>query len=253
MPHTQGSLLLAVYAPVLRGNDDRTVAIVHGMERALRDVRMAWRVSDEGKPVALPQRDHWLAEAAARREFPLVCNGDESYPATIFGLETSARSAPGKQPLLDVHAELPLDEKVVVAAVELLEAVAEGAHAMWGHATPSNAAQAITQQIARPVYGPHVPPRGLPILKLPSDLESPEIPYRLGWLNYWSAATARRLRFPDPARDAELLSRSRRTATDGWIVPLTEAPLDLDRPQHLDALLRAYDRFPEIGGRDAPS
>ena len=26
-------------------------------------------------------------------------------------------------------------------------------------------------------------------------------------------------------------------------------PLDLDNPAHLDALLRAYERFPEIGGR----
>jgi len=29
-------------------------------------------------------------------------------------------------------------------------------------------------------------------------------------------------------------------------------PLDLDNPAHLDALLRAYEHFPEIGGRSAP-
>ena len=56
-------------------------------------------------------------------------------------------------------------------------------------------------------------------------------------------------RLPDPARDADLLSRSRRTATDGWVVMLTEAPLDLDNPAHLDALKRAYERLPAIGGR----
>ncbi|WP_430384376.1 DUF5953 family protein [Archangium violaceum] len=33
---------------------------------------------------------------------------------------------------------------------------------------------------------------------------------------------------------------------------LTEAPLDVDNPTHLDALLRAYKRFPESGGRAAP-
>ncbi len=58
--------------------------------------------------------------------------------------------------------------------------------------------------------------------------------------------------FPDPARDAELLSRARRTATGGWVVQLTDAPLDLDNPAHLNALKRAYVRFPEIGGRSAP-
>nr|WP_095976989.1 DUF5953 family protein [Melittangium boletus] len=30
-----------------------------------------------------------------------------------------------------------------------------------------------------------------------------------------------------------------------------DAPLDLDNPAHLDALKRAYERFPEIGGRSA--
>lgn len=55
-----------------------------------------------------------------------------------------------------------------------------------------------------------------------------------------------------PARDAEQLSRARRTASGGWVVPLTNAPLDLDKPSHLDALKRAYERFPEICGRAAP-
>ncbi|HLM43690.1 MAG TPA: DUF5953 family protein, partial [Myxococcaceae bacterium] len=42
------------------------------------------------------------------------------------------------------------------------------------------------------------------------------------------------------------------TSTGGWVVQLTEAPLDLDNPAHLDALKRAYERFPEIGGRATP-
>ncbi len=71
-------------------------------------------------------------------------------------------------------------------------------------------------------------------------------------MNYWSAAAARGIGAPNPARDTELLSRARRTATGGWVVRLTEAPLDLDNPTHLDALKRAYDRFPEIGGRSTP-
>ncbi|KFE68666.1 hypothetical protein DB31_7903 [Hyalangium minutum] len=99
---------------------------------------------------------------------------------------------------------------------------------------------------------PHVPPRGLPALNLPKHLRSSEIPHYLGWLNYWSAATAQALGFPDPARDADLLSRARRTATGGWVVRLTETPLDLDNPAHLEALARAYERFPEIGGRVPP-
>ncbi|HET6261131.1 MAG TPA: DUF5953 family protein [Chloroflexia bacterium] len=104
------------------------------------------------------------------------------------------------------------------------------------------------------VEPPSKPLKSLEIqsVRCSSAMRSPEIPHRLGWLSYWSAAAARAIGFPNPARDAELLSRSRRTATGGWVVRLTDAPLDLDNPAHLDALKRAYERFPEIGGRSAP-
>ena len=109
----------------------------------------------------------------------------------------------------------------------------------------------MAQQFRHPGDEPRVPLYGLPALELPWNRSTPEIPHFLGWLNYWSAAAARAIGFPDPSRDAEQLSRARRTAMGGWLVRLTDTPLDLDNPTHLDALLRAYERFPEIGGRRA--
>jgi len=249
---TRNRLGIIVYAPALVGNDGRTLAVIHGMERAFPGLRLEWMVSEDGRTVALPQRDGWLAEAAERGEFPLLCNGNESYPVTVYGLRTSGRQAPGGQPLLDVHAKLPLDAVGIGAAADVLEGVAEGARALWGHATPSKAAVEMAGQTIDPVHKPGVPPRGLPALNLPKYIRSPEIPHHLGWLNYWSAAAAQAIGFPDPARDADLLSRARLTATGGWVVRLTETPLDLDNPSHLEALLRAYERFPEIGGRVTP-
>ncbi|MCY1035265.1 DUF5953 family protein [Corallococcus sp. BB11-1] len=249
---TQRSLGIIVYAPALLARDGRALAVVHGMERTLPGLRLDWEVSEDGRTVALPQRDTWLAERTRDGGFPLVCNGDERFPVMIYGLQTPVRQAPGGQPLLDVHAELPLDEVVIAAAADVLGGVAEGARAFWGHATPSGAGVEIARQTRDPVHKPGGPPRGLPALKLPEKIRSPEIPHRLGWLNYWSAAAAHAIGFPDPPRDAELLSRARRTATGGWVVQLTDAPLDLDNPAHLDALKRAYERFPEIGGRAAP-
>jgi hypothetical protein len=151
-----------------------------------------------------------------------------------------------------VYAELPLDEPVIASAAAVLEGVAEGARAFWGRATPDGAALDIAYQTAPTLEGPPSPRRGLPALKLFKHIRSPEIPYYLGWLNYWSAAAAQAIGFPDPARDAELLTRARRTPSGGWVVQLTDAPLDLDNPAHLDTLKRAYERFPEIGGRAAP-
>ncbi|MFB1481672.1 DUF5953 family protein [Corallococcus sp. RDP092CA] len=249
---TQSTLGIIVCAPALLARDGRALAVVHGMERAFPGLRLEWKVSEEGRPIALPQRDTWLSEEARDGGFPLVCNGDESFPAMIYGLQTPARQAPGGQPLLDVHAELPLNEVVVAAATDVLGGVAEGAHAFWGHATPSGAGVEIARQTRDPSHKPGIPPRGLPALKLPEQLRAPELPHRLGWLNYWSAAAAKAIGFPDPTRDAELLSRARRTSTGGWVVRLTDAPLDLDNPAHLDMLRWAYERFPEIGGRAAP-
>jgi hypothetical protein len=242
-------LILTVYAPAPLGNDGRALAVVQGMERAFPGLRLEWTVTEGRQLAALPRRDEWLAEATKDGEFPFLCNGDKSYPVMLSGLQKSASLSPGGQPLLDVHAKLPLDAAVIAAATDVLEAVAEGARAYWGHATPDAAALDIAYQTAPTLEGPPSPRRGLPALKLFEHIRAPEIPYYLGWLNYWSAASAQALGFPDPARDAELLTRARRTATGGWLVRLTQAPLDLDNPAHLHALQRAYERFPEIGGR----
>jgi uncharacterized protein DUF5953 len=249
---TQKRLDLNVYAPTLAGNDGRTLAVIRGMELALPGLRLEWEVGKGGRPIELPQREAWLAEAATRGTFPLICNGDASYPVTISGMRRSASASPRGQPQLQVHAKLPLDAAVLSAAAGMLEGMGEGARAFWGHATPDAAAVDIAYQIAPTLEGPPSPRRGLPALKLFEHIRSPEIPYYLGWLNYWSAAAAKAIGFPDPASDAELLMRARRTPSGGWVVQLTDAPLDLDNPAHLDALKRAYERFPQIGGRDSP-
>ncbi|CAM4296711.1 DUF5953 family protein [Corallococcus exiguus] len=249
---TRDRLILNVHAPALTMDDGRTLAVVEGMERAMPGMRLAWEISKEGKPVALSQRDAWLAASAARGEFPLICNGDEDYPVTISGLRRSASSSPGRQPQLQVHAKLPQDTAGIAAAADVLEHVAEGIRAYWGLLAPSSVMQVIADQTGPKRHGPERPPLGLPALKLPEAISAPEIPRHLGWLNYWSAEAAKALGFPAPARDAELLSRARRTATGGWVVRLTDAPLDLGNRAHLAALLWAYERFPEIGGQSVP-
>ncbi len=248
---TQNSLNIIVHAPALVGKDHRTIDSVRGVEKALPGLRLEWRLSKGGRPIALPQRDAWLIESIEDGGFPIVCNGDENYPVTVMGRERAGFFSPVGQAQFEVHAELPLDAAVITAAADVLEAVAEGARAFWGHATPDGAALDIAYQTAPTLQGPPSPRRGLPALKLFEHIRAPEIPYYLGWLNYWSDAAALAIGFPDPARDADLLSRARRTASGGWVVQLTDSPLDLDSPAHLNALLRAYERFPEIGGRSA--
>ncbi|RKH60521.1 DUF5953 family protein [Corallococcus aberystwythensis] len=249
---TQKKLAIIVYAPALVGKDRRTVDSVHGLEKALPDLRLEWRLSKSGRPITLPQRDAWLLESISEGGFPIVCNGDQSYPVTVWGRERDGLFSAGGQSQFEVHAKLPLDEPVIASAAAVLEGIAEGARALWGRATPYEAAVDIAYQTAPTLEGPPSPRRGLPALKPFEHIRSPEIPYYLGWMNYWSAAAAKAIGFPDPARDSELLSRARRTTSGGWLVQLTDTPLDLDNPAHLNTLKRTYERFPEIGGRAAP-
>ncbi|MFE8596559.1 DUF5953 family protein [Archangium violaceum] len=243
---------VVVYAPSLVSGEARPLAIIHGMERALPGLRLGWTTSGKEDLIPLPHRDEWVAANSMDGGFPFLCNEDDNHLVTLAGSENPNGLAAGSPPHFEVHATLLLDAAGITAAADVLESVAEGARAFWGHATPFNAGVDIAQQTSPTLQGPPRPPRGLPALNLPEKIRSPEIPHRLGWLNYWSAAAARAIGFPDPVRDADLLSRSRRTATGGWVVRLSDAPLDLDNPAHLDALKRAYERFPEIGGRSVP-
>jgi hypothetical protein len=84
---------------------------------------------------------------------------------------------------------------------------------------------------------------------LTDKLDAPQQPPMLAWLNYWSPATCEWLGFPDTSRDERLLRLSFRTPRGAWIVQLTPEPLDLDRPDHVEAAAWAYERFPRLGPR----
>jgi hypothetical protein len=249
---TQEHLVLTIHASALADADSRPITIARGMEQALPGLRLNWELSSTGQPIALKQRDNWLDASTLDGQFPILCNGDENYPIMLHGMKTLAGNAPGGQVLCTIHAQLPLDASTTTAATSILENIAEAASAFWGHLSQGGLGLKVSEQRRHSAKAPEHSPHGLPMLELPWKLSSPAIPSHLGWLNYWSEAAARAIGFPDPARDADLLSRARRTASGGWVVPITDTPLDFDIPAHLDALRRAYERLPVIGGRALP-
>ncbi|RJS21900.1 hypothetical protein DRW03_16355 [Corallococcus sp. H22C18031201] len=252
MTATKRFLRLSVYAPALVGNDGRPLSIVHEMERAIPDLRLGWTRSETEDLIALPHRDEWVASHRADGGLPFLCNDDENHVVTVAGWDSPGRLALGSLPRFEVHADWPLDEAGIAAAEDVLAAVGDSARATWGYVDPEGVAVTVAQQFRHLGSASPAPPHGLPFLKLPEELRADEIPHFLGWLNYWSEATARAIGFPDLARDAELLARARRTASGGWVVRLTDTPLDMDNRAHQDTLKRTYERLPEIGGRAAP-
>ncbi|MHA7631714.1 DUF5953 family protein [Corallococcus sp. M7] len=249
MPSNPIELVVIAYAPGSQSNDGRALTIIHGLEQALPGLHLKWTSSEKEDLIPLSNRDEWVVANGLSGKLPFLCNDDDNNLVTISGWENPNGLASEGPPHFEVHADFRMEAFSPIDAANALEAIAVGARALWGHATPFKAAVEIAEQTAPTMAGPPSPPKGLPALKFSWDISSPEIPHRLGWLNYWSAESARAIGYPDPARDADLLSRTRRTETNGWVVQLTDAPLDLDKPAHLDALLRAYDRFPKIGGR----
>jgi hypothetical protein len=218
------------------------------MERAVPGLRLEWTTSERDDLISVTDRDEWVSADRTDNGFPFLCNDDDNRVVTLTGWENALGLGSGGPPHLEVHATLPHDAAGIAAAAAALEAIGEAAQAFWGHVLPAAVADAVAQQYRHPGDERSVPPHRLPWLKHSQCIPAPEIPHCLGWLNYWSGAAARALKFPDRSRDAELLSRARRTPSGGWVVQLTETPLDLDNPAHLEALLRAYARFPEIGG-----
>ena len=231
------SFLLHVRAPALVVDDRRLLSVVHAMERGMPGLRLSWAISDEGEVFPVPRDDVRGTERKSNGSFLLLCNADEAHLVTISRGEIPGALCSGGKPQFFVYADWPVDAPGVAAATDVLEGVAEAADSYWAHVTPNTVTDDFAKQTSQTPGGPSKTPRGLPMLKNAWELRSPDVPRHLGWLNYWSAAAARAIGFPDPARDADLLSRARRTASGGWVVRLTEAPLDLDNPAHLQELL----------------
>jgi hypothetical protein len=225
------------------------VCAVRAIEKFLPWAALRFELSADARPIALADRDRWLLAAAARGELPLISNDDEQRAVILDGWPAAASERVPAQ--LKVSAAFPHEHEVVHHAADILAAVGITLDASWGVASPLLTMGQIAQQIVLDHPVPGRPPPGLPGLAMPQRLGSPFVPHFLGWINYWSKETAVRIRFPDRARETELMARARPVEGGGWVVQLTDAPLDLSIPSHLEALRRAYEVLPAIGGRDA--
>jgi hypothetical protein len=246
-------LVVVSFAPPLAAVDSRPVVVARAIEETWPDERMVWELRRrrgkkyEYDPVEHDEdRDAWLCGEAGDGRIPFVTNAVDDRLITLSGLTEAASLGSGGVAQLYVFGELPGTPPFLERAPAMLARLVSGLDAHWGMVTPEAAHLEIASQVI-PAGSGDTPPRGLPpLLRSFDELDGPNLPHRLGWVNYWSSATAARLRFPDERRDQEWLGRAQQTA-GGWIVRITDEPLDLERAEHLDALQRAYARFGAIG------
>lgn len=143
--------------------------------------------------------------------------------------------------------------------LQTLHDVAESVSAWFGDYTPQPDALLLHLKVADMTHAPAWREAGRAYDVLRNTTELPvlpivnfekwtraDVPFRLGWANYWSDETCRTLGFPDATRDAPLLAHSSRLA-GAWLVRLSPSPLQLSRPADVQLLAQMYRRLPEIG------
>jgi hypothetical protein len=271
----QDPVQLRLQHPPLDGDPARLTRLLLALEAQLPGAQLQWRVEapeDAGagdderwmlgagvRLVRVPDRERWLGEQLGQGRDVLLYGS-----APYTGLSVSVMADP-----IRVRSGGATGQAVVHLAPgtvppgqlpQLLAVAGDALGAWWAEYTPLAAAGELVQvqwgRPGRPNAGREQLLARTPALaQLPrlqgglAALPVPEAPLTLGWLNYWSEPTARWLGFPDTARDGEWLARSSRTPAGAWVWQLTEQPLDSSRPEHVEALVRAYARFERVAAK----
>lgn len=230
MPTT---LILDGYARPLVRDDPRAERAVLAIEEAW-SVRLVVEINRRHERVV--HDDDRAAYVSSEPGFAFIATPDDEQDATLGGLVEPGPLAPGGVDELHVLGHLP----AIAAshAAHGLERFATALETSWAMLTPEPAHGVIVEQVIDRENSDDQPPLGLPRLDLAEHLALHQ-PRRLGWINYWSDAAAGLLGFTGASDNFARVQR----VGSGWIVQLTEEPLDLDRADHLAALRRAYAEY----------
>jgi hypothetical protein len=233
--------------PLIRG-DQHVAALLQLVETSVPPNRLFATLDQNAHPEPIDNPAEWILSQYFSGKRTLLCNANED---SYVGLSIDRMEGPlgvGGRSIAQFRMKFPGTNPFLERIYDFLGRGGEALGANWGWGAPSKASGEIFEQvnpIVRPGRPPG-PPRGLPALKMPS---SPLMPYVLCWINYWSAETVRLLGLTQLTDLQTLFHRIEMCQSGAWVAQLTEAPLDLDRPEHLASLKAAYERLPVVGGR----
>jgi len=174
---------------------------------------------------------------------PAFSNGRPKWAEAVSLTWLTWPDGPGRQRRLRFVLTIP----ITIAdrhGEELIQVLGIRAQAWWGYlATPGLGVLAL-QQTRRP-WGEPIPPKGLPVLCGEEEMDVIVRPHQFGWLNYWSeeAAGLQGIAASGVRNGVEV----RKLDSGGWLIKLTDEPLDPDRADHFARLAGAYESFPGVG------
>jgi len=243
-------ILLHAYAPPLTIGDPRPELVARAVETQWPGVRLLTELAKRGRGrfervLHAHDRADYLSSEIEQGTIPFITNPEEDFTVSLTGLLEPDAIASGGKAQLHVVVEMPAETRFLASSRAGLAAVASVLQAHWATLSLSDAHAVMTEQYVHDDSGRR-PPHGLPALLPWYELDGPDLPHWLAWLNYWSAACAERLSFPRDVTDQEWL-RFASCENDAWLLQLAHEPLDLAVAEHVLTLRRAYDRFLDVG------
>jgi hypothetical protein len=239
--------------------------LLRALERRFAGCELAWQAERVQAPgggegarrVRLGDRDLWVRSQLAQGTHAHLFSGPEQVAVNVL-IDPRITAAQDGSQSCRIGVWLRGDVIPTAQLPELLASVAEAANALHASYLPLAAATLLLQLLYGAQPRPGSPAAtalarqpafaGLPALSPRADhLATAAAPAQLGWINHWSAATARYLDLGPSAAQAFWRCESR--PTGAWLATLTAEPLDLERPDHAAALVDAYRRLPKLGWR----
>lgn len=211
---------------------ERVDAFVRTAEQVL-GVRLQYRVTPRGELEPIEDAPAWIVGAWPALSAATAWGEHEDILAAIIFVTNgvlgdahvgvSVAYGPPTLPTVGVTIDFPGPQ-----AFDLLAAVGSASAARWGETMPPGA--------------------GLRIAGLVWDerrFEPKQIgaPTTLAWIGYWSLDVCAELGFSAADERARLFARVLEIEGHGLVWQLTADPLDLSRPEHMDALTAVYEAF----------
>lgn len=217
------------------------------LEKRNQKDSLGYFINEKGIPQSITNKESLVAQLFSSSQFPVICNGNEEYLSVL-----TATSFPHDQQDMKVSIlDLKLNDKLWmdIDFFSVVKDVGAAWNAISLNVDPPGNTNLVLNQILFNNIEREIQ-YGLPPLpeKKTYGIKIYELPTHFAWINYWSKQLVANAQI-DTDLAKKLFYKVELLENDAVIIQLTKAPLDLEIPEHLDLLKKAYKTFKRVGGR----